>query len=50
MRKQQEGRQTQLQITVLMRPEQDVGRAQDADWRAWCARICKELRAYLISR
>jgi serine/threonine-protein kinase len=50
LRKNDEGRRSRLQITVLMRPEQDRSRAQNGDWLAWCGRVCRDLRAYLISR
>jgi serine/threonine protein kinase len=50
LEKKQEGQKNQLRITVLMRPERNVQRAQAPDWRPWCGQVCRELRAYLISR
>jgi serine/threonine-protein kinase len=39
-----------LQISVCMRPEVGNQWAWPTDWKSWCAEICRELRAYLISR
>jgi serine/threonine-protein kinase len=50
LEKKQVGPRNQLHLTVMMRPEADGRRALDADWRAWCGRVCRELRAYLIGR
>ncbi len=39
-----------LQISVLMRPEADMNRLTDPDWKIWAQEICRDLRGYLISR
>jgi hypothetical protein len=50
LERKQSGLRSELIVTVSMRPEQDERRAQEADWRTWCAQVARELRAYLISR
>jgi eukaryotic-like serine/threonine-protein kinase len=39
-----------LFITVSLRPEENVRRAFDPQWQNWCKNICRDLKAYLISR
>ena len=50
LEKKEVGKRSQLQITVVMRPEQHARRSQDPDWPRWCGQICRELRAYLIGK
>jgi serine/threonine protein kinase len=44
------GKANHLRLTVQMRPEENPRRAEEADWRSWCGQMCRDLRAYLISR
>jgi serine/threonine protein kinase len=44
------GAGNKLQISLCMRPELGDQRAWPTDWKAWCDGICRELRAYLITR
>jgi serine/threonine-protein kinase len=44
------GQRNRLQITVMMRPEQNRQRVHDPDWPVWCSQVCRDLRAYLIGR
>jgi serine/threonine-protein kinase len=39
-----------LQMTVMMRPQEQPHRLDDRVWRDTCQQICRNLRAYLISR
>jgi serine/threonine-protein kinase len=50
LEKKAAGQQSQLRITVQMRPDQNPRRAQELDWKEWCGQVCRELRGYLISR
>lgn len=50
MQKTTTGLQNQLQIKVLMHPEQNARQEQATDWQYWCGQVCRDLRAYLISR
>jgi serine/threonine-protein kinase len=43
------GPRNQLGISVLMRPERPDRLGSPATWKTWCTRVCRELRAYLIS-
>jgi eukaryotic-like serine/threonine-protein kinase len=43
-------RQSRLQISVVMRHGGDVKLVSSPQWRPWCERVCRDLRAYLISR
>jgi serine/threonine-protein kinase len=42
--------QNVLEIVVGMRPERNFALARTPAWRPWCQGICRDLRAYLISR
>ena len=39
-----------ITITVAMRSENDPRLSAAPEWRPWCQNICRDLRAYLISR
>lgn len=43
-------RQSRLQISVVMRHGGDVKLISSPQWKPWCERVCRDLRAYLISR
>ncbi len=48
--KKSKERQNDLSITVMIAPEEDRSRLNDPAWRSWSQKLCRELRAYLISR
>ena len=50
MEKNQQGEGNQLRIAVGIRPERNPQLANDPGWRTWCQLLCRDLRAYLISR
>ncbi|MGF1579324.1 MAG: serine/threonine protein kinase [Gemmataceae bacterium] len=39
-----------INIAVMMKPEADINRLDDPEWKDWCQTICRDLRGYLISR
>jgi serine/threonine-protein kinase len=39
-----------LHMTVMMKPQERLQRVGDSVWRDGCHRLCRDLRAYLISR
>jgi serine/threonine-protein kinase len=50
MEKKDDGPQSRLEITVLLRPEDGRRRAGDPTWQTRCDELHRELRAYLIGR
>jgi serine/threonine-protein kinase len=50
LEKKQADQRNKLNITVMMKPEEDRNRYLDADFKDWCGRVARDLRAYLISR
>lgn len=44
------GAGNQLAIEVVMRPERADQGVSRREWQEWCGKVCRDLRAYLISR
>jgi hypothetical protein len=42
--------QSVLQMTVMMKPQEKPHKINDDGWRNCCQSICRDLRAYLMSR
>jgi serine/threonine-protein kinase len=50
MKKKGSSPQNLLELTVLLRPERGRKQAADPQWQAFCDRIFRDLRAYLMGR